>query len=358
MATVEHSFLCRDTELCMKVAKMSREDIPQLHAINLGDVILESLSLVALLMCTFEKWGGSRTGGPVLGLFLVADIALEGVAISYATSIQPTIDLILSSGCLDVNQADGLGTRDILSNIRSDLSFVVSLGVAEVIVAVIATAGDVTDQYHTWRSRAEYAEKMTQTNRIFMLLLPAFTDVVLAYFDYFLFTTSANEDAKLLRRSILNNIGLPNTWCVGLADGCAPIIREDADRFGGQQPGEPDYTVMLVVCSVCIGLLLAVYLGIVTLYLECFTHLCDRFFGSLHDAYVDRKQRELDEAKRRRDESKNSKQDSDKSIAAVSSTSPAYDPRLDSFDQDDILAKAEQIQLERIQVQRTTQSSA
>jgi len=269
MATVEHSFLCRDTELCMKVAKMSREDISQLHAINLLDVVLESASSLALVLCVFEKLGGARTGGPLLLLFLVADVALEIIAISYATNIQPTIDLILSSECLDVNQADGLGTRDILNNIHSDLSNVVSMGVAELAVAGVAILYDLYEQY---REHVARSEKMTDFNRFFWLFLPAIADVILAYFDFFIFTTSANNDAKLLRRSILSNIGPPTTWCVGLTDACVPIIEEDADRFGGQRPGESNYTAMLIVFSVCLGLVVAVYLVLVALYLKYWKH--------------------------------------------------------------------------------------
>jgi len=273
MATVEHSFLCRDTELCMKVAKMSREDISQLHAINLLDVVLESASSLALVLCVFEKLGGGRTGGPLLGLFLVADVTLEIVAISYATNIQPTIDLILSFECLDVNQADGLGTRDILNNIRSDLSNVVSMGIAELAVAAVAFTYDLYEQYMLqYRLNVVRSEKMTDFYRFFCLFLPAIADVILAYFDFFIFTTSANNDAKLLRRSILSNIGPPTTWCVGLTDACVPIIEDDAGRFGGQRPGESNYTAMLIVFSVCLGLVVAAYLVLVALYLKYWKH--------------------------------------------------------------------------------------
>jgi len=345
MATVEHSFLCRDTELCMKVAKMSREDISQLHAINLLDVVLESVSSLALVLCVFEKLGGGRTGGPLLGLFLVADVALELVAISYATSIQPTIDLILSSECLDVNQADGLGTRDILNNIHSDLSNVVSMGIAELAVAAVAI---LTDLYEQYREHVARSEKMTDFNRFFWLFLPAIADVILAYFDFFIFTTSANNDAKLLRRSILSNIGPPTTWCVGLTDACVPIIEEDADRFGGQRPREYDSSVMVTIFCVCTALVVFAYLGGVAAYLKYYKQDGD----AADDAEIARKERDFEEAKKRVAEKREKRQKRDDEKRQKRE---AADEAADDRDEKD--ATAERKRLERLQVKITKHSS-
>jgi len=349
MATVEHSFLCRDTELCMKVAKMSREDISQLHAINLLDVVLESVSSLALVLCVFEKLGGGRTGGPLLGLFLVADVTLEIVAISYATNIQPTIDLILSFECLDVNQADGLGTRDILNNIRSDLSNVVSMGIAELAVAAVAITYDLYEQYVLqYRLNVVRSEKMTDFYRFFCLFLPAIADVILAYFDFFIFTTSANNDAKLLRRSILNNIGPPTTWCVGLTDACVPIIEDDADRFGGQRPGEYDSSVMVTIFCVCTALVVFAYLGGVVAYLKYYKQ--DE--AAADEADVARKKRDLEEAEMRQAENneKRKKRDDEKRKKRE-----AADEAADDRDEKD--ATAERKRLERLQVKITKHSS-
>jgi len=337
MAAVEHSSLCRDTELCMKVSKMSRVEISQLHAINLLDVILESVSAVALVLCVWETVGGARTGGPLLGLFLVADVALEIIAISYATSIQPTIDLILSSGCLDLLQADGLSTRDILSEIGSDLNNVVSMGVAELVVAGLAI---LTDLYEQYREHVARSEKMTDINRFFFLFLPAIADVILAYFDFFVFTTSANDDAKLLRRSILSNIGPPTTWCVGLTDACEPIIEEDADRFGGQRSGEYDSSAMVVIFCVCTALVVAAYLGGVAVYLNYYKQDGD----AADEAEIARIERNLEEVKKRQAEKREKREKRE-----------AADKAADDRDEKD--ATAERKRLEGLQVKITKRSS-
>jgi len=344
MAAVEHSSLCRDTELCMKVSKMSRVEISQLHAINLLDVILESVSAVALVLCVWETVGGARTGGPLLGLFLVADVALEIIAISYATSIQPTIDLILSSGCLDLLQADGLSTRDILSEIGSDLNNVVSMGVAELVVAGLAI---LTDLYEQYREHVARSEKMTDFNRFFWLFLPAIADVILAYFDFFIFTTSANNDAKLLRRSILSNIGPPTTWCVGLTDACVPIIEEDADRFGGQRPREYDSSAHVTIFCVLTALVVFAYLGGVVLSAKYYD------YGDVaDDAEIARKERDFEEAKKRVAEKREKRQKRDDEKRQKRE---AADEAADDRDEKD--ATAERKRLERLQVKITKHSS-
>ena len=254
MAAVEHSPICQNAILCREVATLTRESVPLLYAINLIDVVLESFSLVALLMCASASLGGARAGGPLLFVMLSVDLALELVAISTASSIHPTVKLLKDTTCLDQLQADGRAFQETLVKLESDLEAVVKLGYGEIGVAVVAAAGDLSDV------KAEFKEggmtPQRQFQRGMLLFLPAFMDFVLAALDFFIFTASANEDSVKLRQSIVNRDAV---WCLTISESCFPIVLEEAIRENGQEPPENRYVILCISVSICISVVTLVY---------------------------------------------------------------------------------------------------
>ena len=346
MAAVEHSFLCQESTTCKEVAKMTRWDIPLLHTLNLLDVILESISLIALLLWKVEFLGQGKTGGPLLLGTLIVDFALECIALNIALNAQPTVRELKNSGCTDQVDADGSNMQETLINLENMLEDIVRVGYGELFLAVVAFAGDLHEQYRIHVMDDAYVQDLGDLKRIFFIFIPSVSDIALAVLDYFIFTTQAEADSERLRASIVSSVGTPTTWCLSLADDCLPIIEEDADRFNGRRPQDLNMADFLIPFLVSLVLLTLIYFGTV-LYLKR-TSLCKRLGPT------------------------NSKQDSGKSIVAPTAAAPtaaastiaaptAAAPTvtatkaatLDSFDQEEILAKAECIRLERLQVQRT-----
>jgi hypothetical protein len=253
MSAVEHHPICQGTDLCTSVALVSRDSIPFLYAINLVDLIIEAFSLIALLLCAFTRLGGIRAGGPLLFLMLIADVALEILAIRTASSIHPTIKSVKDSNCLDLLLADGRTVQETLVKIENDLDAVVKLGYVELVTAVVASAGDLSDIYAGMR---KHMSSRRRYFRALALFLPALLDALLATLDFFIFTTSASQEAAELRQSIVNRTAV---WCVTITDDCIPILEEENARLNLERPSEANYDPLVVAVSVSIGAVTLLY---------------------------------------------------------------------------------------------------
>jgi len=254
------------------------------------------------------------------------------------------------------------------------------VGYGELFLAMVAGAGDLHEQYRIHVLDAAYHQELSYLKRILLIFLPAVGDAGLAFLDFFVFTTQAEADSERLRESILSSVGAPTTWCLSLADDCLPIIEEDADRTGGKWPEKLDEDSVWITFAVSLGVLMILYLGGIFLYpylrgvgpFKRPAAEAEAEAEAAAEAAAEAEKAVAEEAAITKlqavcrghlarshmlpaaepepsHDPTNSKRDSDESTAAVSSTSAAYDSRLDSIDEDDILAKAERIRLKRIQ---------
>jgi len=229
LAAIEHSTLCQDSPLCKDVGFISRDDINLLYAANLADLVLEFFSTAALLLLAFPKTlGGARTGGPMLLVMLVADVALEFVVINTANRILPIITVLKDSDCLNQLLADGRTQQETLVKLEEDLEAVATLGYTELGAAAVASAGDLKDMWDEYHGKG-----MGSIQRMFFLFLPAVMDVLLAALDFFIFTVSAQADNEAIRESIVNRGSM---WCVTITDECVTIAENEATRLGIDRP--------------------------------------------------------------------------------------------------------------------------
>jgi hypothetical protein len=217
------------------VGFISRDDINLLYAANLADLVLEFFSTAALLLLAFPKTlGGARTGGPMLLVMLVADVALEFVVINTANRIHPTITVLKDSDCLNQLLADGRTKQETLVKLESDLEAVATLGYIELGAAAAATAADLKDMWDVYHGKG-----MGSIQRMLFLFLPAVMDVLLAALDFFIFTASAQADIEAVRESIVNRSSM---WCVTITDECVTIAENEATRLGIDRPVDNRHT--------------------------------------------------------------------------------------------------------------------
>jgi hypothetical protein len=230
LAAIEHSTLCQDSPLCKEVGFISRDDINLLYAANLADLVLEFFSTAALVLLAFPKTlGGARTGGPMLLVMLVADVALEFVVINTANRILPIITVLKDSDCLNPLRADGKTEQATLVKLEEDLKAVATLGYTELAAAAVASAGDLKDMWDVYHRK----EMGGSIQRMIFLFLPAVMDVLLAALDFFIFTVSAQADNEAIRESIVNRGSM---WCVTITDECVTIAENEATRLGIDRP--------------------------------------------------------------------------------------------------------------------------
>ena len=80
---------------------------------------------------------------------------------------------------------------------------------------------------------------MGQAQRMFLIFLPAVTDVILTALDFLIFTASAHADNVAVRESIVKRGSIVNrtsVWCVTITDERVTIAENEATRLGIDQP--------------------------------------------------------------------------------------------------------------------------
>mmetsp|Transcript_16292 Transcript_16292/g.44320 ORF Transcript_16292/g.44320 Transcript_16292/m.44320 type:complete len:506 (-) Transcript_16292:271-1788(-) len=149
--------MCDESVDCVHIRQFA-QSISNMFDYNWYDLVLEVCSIAAMVIAAapiFKRCGGFTIGASLLLVMLVADIGLSLLAMLYARFSLPAVDAILSSNCIDL--AFNTASHDTLVKLSEEIDRIFYLGVAELIVAVWATAVDFQELRSRWRKSGQPA---------------------------------------------------------------------------------------------------------------------------------------------------------------------------------------------------------
>ena len=203
-------------------------DIDVLYNINLLDLVIESCGFFMVLLGLCRN-PSVKIGLGLLGFLLVWDLVLQAMAIMIANKSLPVAESLRDSTCMRKS-----AEYNTVVGLSGELNTILYIGVAEVVVAVLAVCFDVYS-WLTYKGEETFLARCRAT--AFTLAL-AFVDLSLAFFDFVIFSASAKEETDQLIASLTSRAA---AWCVVPTDASVAFF----EGVPGAEPYKPTSHVLL-----------------------------------------------------------------------------------------------------------------
>lgn len=280
-------------------------DVELLYEVNLLDFVVEFMSLIMLLVSISALFVGSmvdvwkkndklffnrffkgcrvdgckkkcqslfKGSAYIMVMLLVADLALQAIALETARRAEPLATEMKEC----VNIARNAENRDTLVGLTDGMSTIISLGLGELVLGVLALVASIVTL--VWGVNSDWEEKKDcncEVSSFVVELASTFVDAILTSIEFFFLTQTAKEDSDAL----LLSIQAREEWCITLSDECTEVVREAA--------GPASFKTSLVDRTLGVTLLVVLSLvvfSLIPLCRYCYSKKC----GSISRPHISR----------------------------------------------------------------------